>query len=231
MTQSSKDMPRKKKMDRQKFSEMAHQRSNVYGLLSSIYSHEPDENFIRNFETSSSLPFGRGKMNGDKEFWAQSTEKICEDLAVEYTRLFLGPKNHIPPFESLYNFKKGDVRQIWGTATVEVKKIIESTGLSFRKDYEGIPDHISIELEFMQKLVKNEGELWEKEKNGSQLLKSIKLEKKFIDEHLQVWIPGFCQKVIEAARFDFYRNVAELTKDFIVTEKEEVENLLSFLTE
>ncbi len=83
----------------------------------------------------------------------------------------------------------------------------------------------------MQKLVKNEGELWGKEKNGSQLLKSIKLEKKFIDEHLKVWIPGFCQKVIEAARYDFYRNVAELTEDFIANEKEEVENLLSFFTE
>jgi TorA maturation chaperone TorD len=231
MTQSNKDMYREKKMDRQKFSELAHQRSNVYGFLSSIYSHEPDENFIRNLDSSSLHPLRKGETNGDKEFWGQSTEKICEDLAIEYTRLFLGPKNHIPPFESLHNFKKGEPRQMWGTATVEVKRIIESTGLSFRKDYGGIPDHISIELEFMQKLVKNEGELWEKEKNGSQLLKSIKLEKKFVDEHLQVWIPGFCQKVMEAAKYDFYRDVAELTKDFIVTEKEEVENLLSLLTE
>ncbi len=218
-------------MDKQNFSEMAYRRSNIYGLLSSIYSHEPDENFIRNLDSSSLRAFGKGKISQDKEFWAQPAEKICEDLAVEYTRLFLGPKNHIPPFESLYNFKEGETRQIWGAATVEVKRIIESTGLSFRKDYGGIPDHISIELEFMQKLVKNEGELWEKEKNGSQLLKSIKLEKKFIDEHLHVWIPGFCQKVIEAARYDFYRNVAELTRDFIATEKEEVENLLSFFTE
>ena len=224
-------MPRKKKMDRKKFSEIAYRRSNVYGLLSFFYSHEPDESFIKNLDSSSLLHFGRSKISGDKEFWAQPTDKICEDLAVEYTRLFIGPKDHIPPFESLYNFKKGEIRQIWGTATVEVKKLIESAGLSFNKDYGGIPDHISIELEFMQKLVKKEAELWDEQKNGSLLFKTIKLEKKFIDEHLKVWIPGFCQKVIEAARYDFYRNVAELTEDFVVTEKEEVENLLSFFTE
>ena len=224
-------MIKKKKTDRQKSSQKAFQRSDIYGLLSLVYSQEPDESFIENLSSSNSRLFFVKAEMGDEKFWTQSVQKICESLAVEYTRLFIGPKDHIPPFESLYNFKKGEIRQIWGTATVEVKRIIESAGLSFRKDYGGIPDHISIELEFMQKLVKKEAELWDEQKNGSLLFKTIKLEKKFIDEHLKVWIPSFCQKVKEAARYGFYRNVTELTEDFIVTEKEEVENLLSFFTE
>lgn len=221
-------MSKKKKVDRKKFSERAYQRSDVYGLLSSVFAREPDENFIRNLNSSSLRPLVAGERKWDKEFWAQSKEKICEDLAVEYTRLFLGPKNHNPPYESLYNIKEGEPRQIWGSAAVEVKRIIEGSGLSFKEDYGGIPDHISIELEFMQKLVKKEEGFWEEQKYDSLLSKTIKIEKKFIDEHLEKWIPEFCQKVIKAAKLDFYRNLAEFTKDFIITEKEEVESLLSF---
>ena len=83
----------------------------------------------------------------------------------------------------------------------------------------------------MQKLVKKKGELWEKENYNSQLYKTIELEMKFINEHLKMWILDFCQKVIGAAKLDFYKNFAELTKDFIVTEKKEIERLFTLINE
>jgi TorA maturation chaperone TorD len=224
-------MLKKKDTNWQKFSQNAFRRSDTYWLLSSVYSQEPDESFIEHINSSSLHQILAGGGRWDKGFWTQPVQKISEDLAVEYTRLFLGPKNHIPPFESLYNYKEGEVRQIWGSATVEVKRIIESSGLSFREDYGSIPDHICIEMEFMQKLVKKEAQLWEEQKYDSQLDRTIELEKKFIDEHLNIWIPDFCQKVMEASKMDFYRNFAEFTIDFIMNEKEEVENLLSFFAE
>jgi TorA maturation chaperone TorD len=218
--------------DIQQFSQDAYRRSDVYGLLSSVYSQEPDKGFIEHIQNDKSLRLliARGGM-WDEKFWALSEQEIYERLAVEYTRLFVGPKDHIPPLESLYNHDEGETRQIWGSATVEVKKLIESSGLSFIKDYGGIPDHISIEFEFMQKLVEKEGELWGKKGNDSQLHKTIELEMRFINEHLKMWIPDFCQKVIEAAQLDFYKNFAELTKDFIVTEEEEIERLFAFLND
>ncbi len=224
-------MLRKKNVNGQQYAQNANSRSDIYSLLSSVYSQEPDESFIEHLNNSTLRQLLAKEEKWDKGFWAQSVQKICEDLAVEYTGLFIGPKNHIPPYESLYNYKEEETRQMWGTATVEVKKVIESSGLSFEEDYGGIPDHISIEMEFMQKLVKKEAQLWEKKKNDTQLGKTIEFEKKFIDEHLTTWIPDFCQKVIEAARLDFYRNLAVFTKNFIMNEKEEVENLLSFFTD
>ncbi len=219
-------------MNKQQFSQKASQRSNIYGVLSSVYSQEPDKKFIKLLLVDNdlrSLLAGGGMW--DEKFWARSSQEISDDLAVEYTRLFIGPKDHIPPFESIYNYSEGESRQIWGTVTVEVKKTIEASGLSFKKDYDGIPDHIGIELEFMQRLVKKEAELWEKGENNSQLLKTIQQEKKFIDDHLDKWIPEFCQKVIKAAKLDFYKNFAEVTKDFINCEKEEMEISLSFFTD
>ncbi len=219
-------------VDRQQFSQKASQRSNIYGVLSSVFSQEPDKSFIKHLLEDKAL---RRLLAGggmwDEKFWARSPQEISKDLAVEYTRLFIGPKGHIPPFESIYNFREGESRQIWGTVTVEIKKIIEASGLSFKNDYEGIPDHIGIELEYMQKLVKKEAELWEKNENNSQLLKTIQQEKKFIEEHLDNWIPEFCQKVKQAAKLDFYKNFAEVTRDFINLEKEEMEISLSSFTE
>lgn len=232
MHYSEEERFRLKHKDVHQFSQNAYRRSDVYGLLSSVYSQEPDKGFIENVQNDKSLRLliAEGGM-WDEKFWAQSVKELYERLAVEYTRLFIGPKNHIPPLESLYNYKEGETRQIWGSATVDVKKLIESSGLSFIKNYGSIPDHISIEFEFMQKLVEKEGELWEKENYNSQLYKTIELEMRFINEHLKMWIPDFCQKVIGAAKLDFYKNFAKLTKDFIVTEKEEIERLFTLINE
>jgi TorA maturation chaperone TorD len=224
-------MLKKKNVNEQQYAQDAYRRSDIYSLLSSVYSQEPDENFIEHLNNSPLRHQLAKEEKWDKGFWAQSVQKICEDLAVEYTGLFIGPKNHIPPFESLYNYKEKETRQMWGAVTVEVKKMIESSGLSFEEDYGGIPDHIGIELEFMQKIVKKEAQLWEKKKNDTQLGKTIEFEKKFIDEHLTSWIPDFCQRVIEVAKLDFYRNFAVFTENFVINEKEEVENLLSFFAE
>ncbi len=36
-----------------------------------------------------------------------------------------------------------------GESTVEVKKFIESAGFDYTSEYKGLPDHISVEWEFM----------------------------------------------------------------------------------
>ena len=111
-------MLKKKKTDRQQSSQKAFQRSDVYGLLSLIYSQEPDESFIEKLNSGNSRLIFIKEGMWDEKFWTQSVQKVCEFLAVEYTRLCIGPKDHVSLFESLYNFKKGEIRQIWGTATV-----------------------------------------------------------------------------------------------------------------
>ncbi|MFQ6069428.1 MAG: molecular chaperone [Candidatus Aminicenantales bacterium] len=192
---------------------------------------EPDVDFIGRFLSSDYISLlSEKEASWDDEFWSKPQKTIAEELAVEYTRLFLGPKNHIPPYESLYNFKPGEAKQLWGSATVEVKKIIENSGLSLKKNYGGIPDHLGIELEFMQKVVKKEAELWKRPKAYSRLLKTLEVEKKFIDDHLEKWVPEFCRKVKKIASLDFYINFAELTAGFIFSEKKGVRKLISFLT-
>jgi TorA maturation chaperone TorD len=149
-------------------------------------------------------------------------EELIEDLAVEYARLFLGPGKHISPHESVH-FQRDDGQwgKLWGASTVEVKKFIESTGLNYTEEYKGLPDHISVEFEFMQQLTLHEEKVW-KEADADKAAGYRQAEKKFVEEHLMRWIPGFCEKVIQEAELPFYRAMAALTRSFIEFEIQEM---------
>jgi len=86
---------------------------------------------------------------------------LAEDLAVEFTRLFIGPGPHISPHESV-NTETHDVKEaaLWSAQTVKVKKFIEAAGLEYDDSFSGMPDHVTAELEFMQRLAAKEAEAW-----------------------------------------------------------------------
>jgi len=155
-------------------------------------------------------------------FFKKPEKELLENLAVEYAYLFLGPGKHISPHESVHHKKEGGQSgQLWGELTAEVKRIIESSGLEYKSEFTGMPDHISVELEFMQHVVQRETQAWEADDDKTALL-CLKNEKIFVDEHLFRWIPEFCEKVIKTAESPFYREMARLTRSFIEFEKKEL---------
>lgn len=195
---------------------VARQRSNIYGLLATVYRQEVSVDLLRQVKDPQFLgvlsDLGVQLTN---DFLQKPEEELLSDLAVEYTGLFLGPGGHISPHESVHH-QRGDGQSgmLWGESTAEVKKFIESTGLSYDSDYRGLPDHISVELEFMQQLALREEQAWrEEDENGA--LDCLKIERKFLEQHLIRWVPIFCEKVIELAELPFYREMAALTKNFI----------------
>ncbi len=203
--------------------ELAEHRSSIYGFLAAIYSQELTSTLIQPMkdhrfqEILSNLDV---KLNN--EFFQNSEKELLENLAVEYTRLFVGPGKHISPHESVHHKKEGiQSGQLWGELTTQVKKIIESSGLEYKSEYTGLPDHISVELEYMQRVVQREALAWEAHDDKTALV-CLKNEKEFVDEHLVCWIPDFCEKVIKAADLPFYREMARLTRRFIEFEKQEL---------
>jgi TorA maturation chaperone TorD len=191
----------------------AQERSNIYGLLSIMYSQEPTSALIQQIKDP---VFREGLASAgiklEEELLNQPEEKLLEDLAVEYTRLFLGPGRHISPHESVHHERDadGDWGNLWGKSTVEVKKFIETAGLEYKSEYSGLPDHISVELEFMQEVTKRELQAW-KEKDRGGALYCLKIEKKFISE----------------ADLSFYRDMSRLAKSFIELEANKINTYLS----
>jgi TorA maturation chaperone TorD len=206
--------------------DLAGHRSNIYGLLAAIYRREMTSDLLKQIKDPSMLEvlsdLGIRLNNG---FLEKPEHQLLEDLAVEYARLFIGPGKHFSPHESVHHEREdGRWGQLWGPSTAEVKKIIESAGLSYQSEYTGLPDHISVELEFMQQVTLAEEKAWD-DGDKNLALAYLGNEKKFIEEHLAEWIPDFCDKVINGAELPFYRVMAELTKKFIEFEKNEVDKL------
>lgn len=212
--------------EKRNLKEQAAHRGNIYGLLAAVYRKELSSDLLQQMKNSRFLgvltKLGIELNNG---FFKKPENKLLEDLAVEYARLFLGPGKHISPHESVHHRKKdAQTGQLWGESTAEVKKIIESSGLEYKTEYTGLPDHISVELEFMQHVIQREEQAWQDDDKETALL-CRENEKKFVDEHLSSWIPDFCEKVIQAADLPFYREMAKLTRTFIELEQQEMAHL------
>ena len=213
------------KTDKHEHIALARHRSNIYGLLATVYRQEITSDLLHQINDPQFLGILSDiGLEGIDDFLQNPENELLEDLAVEYARLFLGPGKHVSPHESVHHQRDdGQWGKLWGASTAEVKKFVETTGLSYSDDFKGMPDHISVELEFMQKLTLREEQAW-KEEDADKATACRNVEKKFIEEHLIRWIPSFCEKVNQEAELPFYRSFAELTKRFIGYEMEEMKS-------
>jgi TorA maturation chaperone TorD len=202
-------------------------RSNIYGFLSSMFREEITAERLRQIKDPA-VKDVLTEMGVQYEIFSQKDQdELLEDLAVEYARLFLGPDKHISPHESIHHQRDdGDWGGHWGGSTVDVKKFIETAGLEYKEEYSGMPDHISVELDFMKEAAGREARAIE-EKDWEGALYCQKMEKKFICDHLIKWIPAFCDKIISQAEISFYGDLADVTKNFITLELEEIDEYIS----
>ncbi len=205
----------------------AEQRANTYGFLSIVYMQEPTREFIKSLRESNILDsLNRSDLHFEEQTINDVNDKFFNDLVLEYNRLFVGPGKHISPYESVYR-NGGNV--LWSETTAYVKNFIESSGLEYSDNWTGLPDHIGVELEFMQRVTCHEKEAWSR-KDIEAAIRCLKFEKKFIDEHLSQWIPMFCDKVKEETQIPFYEEMVEFTSQFISLDKQFINKSLGEIT-
>lgn len=194
----------------------------IYGLLARIFATEVTSDFLDHLRT----PSFRGVLEElgidlDDAFYTQSPDQLLEDLAIEYSGLFIGPGKFISPHESVHHIRDdGDYGKLWGADTVAVKKFIQATGLTYQSEFGGMPDHISAELEFMQKL---EEAIAQAQVNSAKELTAnlVAIKQRFFTEHIAPWMPQFLDKVAAKATMAFYREFARLAGDFLASEQEQ----------
>lgn len=215
------------KHDRASRVETATARSQAYGMLASVFRAEPGREFIDELRgprfagalASLDIDFGR-------DFEKASSEALREELGIEFTRLFMGPGEHISPHESIFVEIDGEAGGLYGAITVNVKKFIETTGLVYDDAFTGLPDHVSVELEFMSRLGEFESEKWANgDDEGARYCLSI--QKMFAEEHLLKWVPQFCEQVVARADLPFYREMARITSEFVDFDYETIEKSLA----
>ena len=210
---------------RNEMAEMATARANVYGLLANVFREEPSDGLLSQLMA----PEFSGAMKAlglslDDMFNNRPQDQLLEELSIEYSRLFFGPGQHISPHESLHiKARFGEENGFWGECTVAVKKFMEGAGLQVADSFIGMPDHITAEFEFMQRLLENEADAWT---DGDEDLGANiqNIENRFFDEHLSQWVSQFCDKVINATENPFYGQFAEVAKGFMQFEAKTLKN-------
>ncbi len=109
----------------------------------------------------------------------------AETLAVEYCRLFIGPRGHLPPVESIV---RGEGR-FWGASTEKVVSFYEAAGVAPPQDSKLLPDHVAMELDCLA-LLQEQGRRAE----AAELLR----------EYLLCWLPDLIRHVERNATLAFY---------------------------
>ena len=144
-------------------------------------------------------------------------DSILEQLAIEFTRLFLGPGKHVSPHESVQIGQNGILND---ATTVQVSRFIEVAGYQFKTDSKRYPDHICSEFEFMEALISKQAEALAdgdlEETETSQMLQD-----EFIQRHLVHWVPQFCDEIEQSAKLPLYKAVGRAVSAFIKMEYEQ----------
>jgi len=132
-------------------------------------------------------------------------EESLQDIVDDYAQLFFDPEEHLLPHEAAYSDLQ-DTLLLHGDVSSMVYDSYLKEGLVL-EDASTAPDHISTELFFL-----------------SYLIESGKKEglKNFLIKHAVRWIPQFCDDLYESASTEFYRELAAITKDFLLTDYEDL---------
>lgn len=125
-----------------------------------------------------------------------------DELLLDYSRLFLGPFDILAkPYGSVW--LEGD-KVLMGDSTMAVKELYRAGGFELADDFNEVPDHIAVELEFLYLLIYQD---------------HVDLRQRFLQDHLGRWIEPFTAAMEQGARTDFYRLLAELTRKFVGREQ------------
>ncbi len=142
-----------------------------------------------------------------KDMFQIKSDETQDMIEMDFSRIFIGPWNHLPPYESLYEkYIPGESGGFSPKVTDGLWSFYMSLGLIMDYRANLMPDHISSELLFMSYLAEND---------------FMEHQKRFLEEHLFRWVPGYCEAICEHATTTFYKDVANLLKEFILSECEQ----------
>jgi TorA maturation chaperone TorD len=112
-------------------------RAGVYELLSRLWLYEVDAELLSEL-SDGSLAAAWSELGGPSIEVSQ-----LDDLAVEYCRLFVGPRDQVPPFQSVW-----ETGQHGGQAVASMRECLELLSEPVEK-LDEIPDHLGVQLFLM----------------------------------------------------------------------------------
>ena len=213
-------------------------RRDFYGLLSSAYVQLPQMKTLE-LKWEPAVELFRYPQKGSEEAFMQiqkglnlvkpyglkkdrTDEEILTNLSRDWTRLFRGVIRDgiLPPYESLYRPKRLQKKPVQ-----EINRLFSKTGIQVPEEWHQPSDYIGVELDFMRFLCDKEGRIRSHEEQSA-LREAVQEEKSFLEDHIALWVPVFCERMLEEAREEYYRGLAHLTLGLVGFDRLWVSRLL-----
>jgi TorA maturation chaperone TorD len=205
--------------------EKAEERSGLYGFLAAIFCAELTVPLLRRLrEPDVAGPLLDAGVVFDEDFLNGSEPGVIEDLAVEYALLFVGPGKHIPPIAAFHLDQERST--LCGPSTEWVRAFVERMGFEYRPEHAELPDHLAVELEFMQHIADQQARAL-RDGDVEEARRLWEAQRTFVTDHMVRWLPIFCDEVVANATHAFYAQMAKLLRGFIAAESEALSDHLN----
>lgn len=139
-------------------------------------------------------------------------EETYNEIALDYTHLFVGPGRVLaPPWESVY-FNEN--RLTFQQETLDVRNWYRRYGLESEKLRSEPDDHVGLELSFLAYLA---SQALAALRSGSpeEADELLAAQRQFLQAHPMRWVSQWAQEVSDHARTDFWRGIALLTVAYV----------------
>lgn len=187
----------------------------IFNLLKHIFWAEPSNDFLKDVAAMEAIPEEDALDRGLNQIIKavkknkERLDKYAEELAVEFARLFIGPRN--PPAIPYASFYLSEAKTVMSDVTIDVRKMYLDAGMAVKELYSLPDDHIAIELEFLQYLAERVIVLFEKG-NREEAACLYEMRESFLKDHFSKWVTSFADNIIASANEDFYRGAAYMLK-------------------
>lgn len=144
---------------------------------------------------------------------ATTDSAVIEQLAVDFCQLFIGPSEHLPPYQSVW-----ETGQLQGDTNTSMKRYGDAANYPIEQmAQDKLYDHLGIQFDFMGQLLEQIDE------NGASqtsdvdaAANSVILEfaTSFFSAHL-TWPHELVRQASEQAQTDFYSSLCKVTLEFL----------------
>lgn len=134
-----------------------------------------------------------------------SDDALLETLAIDYCRTFVGPSNHFPPYQSVWESGQYQSRTV-----DSMRRFAEIAGVEVQS--EAMPDHLGVQMSVMSRIV---GQL--ALADGAEASSLGELATTFFAQHL-AWAVPRIEAAVDRSATAFYVGVIRVTAGFLADE-------------
>lgn len=178
-------------------------RASLYNFLAAAFGDPPTAEF----------------MTAVAEMMPEVEPAPLDELHRAYTRLFVGPgAGYVPPYASVYlNRPLNGKPQLWGPEATVVEARYREAGREVAPGQPRVPDHLALELQFMQHLCAREAEATVRG-DAVEAARWRECQHTFLRDHLWPWLPRFVARLSGAEAHPVYRALADFMLAFVQSE-------------